>query len=92
MSSNHRRCSSTGLMSPDVDVPGTSTSKQPGFGETAENDGFYLLKKDSQRRTTLSKVLQHDEKTICEVWLEKMQSEHKVQIVIQMVHGMNTIL
>lgn len=39
-----RRNSSGTLLSPEVDT-------------TIETDGFYLLKKDSQRRTTLAKVL-----------------------------------
>lgn len=77
---SNRRSSTTVLLSPDVDVPGTSTGKAPVFGEMQENDGFYLLKKDSQRRMTLSKVLQNDEATICDVWIDKLRNEHKMQI------------
>ncbi|KAG5678685.1 hypothetical protein PVAND_008335 [Polypedilum vanderplanki] len=74
------RRSSTGvLLSPEVDVP-SSTSKLP-VGETNESDGFYLLKKDSQRRQTLSKVLSQDETKICEVWIEKIAHDRPEKII-----------
>lgn len=56
------------------------------LGEALESDGFYLLKKDSQRRTTLSKVLAHDEATICEIWMQKIVKNHEVQVVISHEH------
>lgn len=40
-----------------------------GSTAEAEHDGFYMLKKDSQRRTTLARVLAHDQSTLCKVWL-----------------------
>jgi len=50
-----RRDSSGALQSPDVlDSP--------------KEDGFYLLKKDSQRRETLVKVLRQDKVNICSTW------------------------
>jgi len=52
---NPRRDSSGALPSPDVlDSP--------------KEDGFYLLKKDSQRRETLVKVLKQDKLNICSTW------------------------
>lgn len=81
----NRRSSSGGLLSPEVELTG-SAKAGPGLGgETHETDGFYLLKKDSQRRVTLSKVLSIDEKKICIEWMEKIESDHKVQVVISMV-------
>lgn len=62
----------------------TSTSKIAS-GETNESDGFYLLKKDSQRRQTLSKVLSQDEKKICEVWMEKIENDRPEKIVLSIV-------
>ncbi|XP_033608100.1 mitogen-activated protein kinase kinase kinase 15 isoform X1 [Cryptotermes secundus] len=72
-----RRSSSGGLLSPEVDLsPG---AKGPGgapvLGEAAEHDGFYLLKKDSQRRMTLSRVLSQDEHKICEVWMKNIHRD-----------------
>lgn len=57
---NERRNSSGSLLSPEVEAGG-------------DTDGFYLLKKDSQRRTTLAKVLAHDGSKICDVWLQKVR-------------------
>ncbi|XP_042878655.1 mitogen-activated protein kinase kinase kinase 15-like isoform X1 [Penaeus japonicus] len=60
-----RRSSSSGLLSPDVESPRTD----------GEQDGFYLLKKDSQRRTTLTKVLVHDQQKIVQIWFQRLQQE-----------------
>lgn len=79
----NRRGSSGVLLSPDVEL--TNSLTKPS-GEALESDGFYLLKKDSQRRTTLSKVLQHDEATICDVWMQKIENNHKVQVAISKDH------
>jgi mitogen-activated protein kinase kinase kinase 5 len=52
----HARRDSQGvLQSPDVLDP-------------AKEDGFYLLKKDSQRRATLGKILKDDKHRICKEW------------------------
>jgi len=61
----NRRFSSNTLLSPDIESP----------KESAEQDGFYLLKKDSQRRTTLTRVLAQDEKKICDVWMKSIESD-----------------
>lgn len=61
---NQRRSSSGTLQSPDVDASG-------------ENDGFYMLKKDSQRRLTLAKALLQDGDLICNVWIQKVQSTYR---------------
>jgi mitogen-activated protein kinase kinase kinase 5 len=78
----NRRSSTGVLLSPEVDV--TSTSKTVS-GETNEMDGFYLLKKDSQRRQTLSKVLSQDEKHICEIWMGKIENDRNEEIMLKMV-------
>ncbi|XP_031620705.1 mitogen-activated protein kinase kinase kinase 15 isoform X2 [Contarinia nasturtii] len=75
----NRRSSSGVLLSPEVEMTG-SISKP--LTEASESDGFYMLKKDSQRRTTLSKVLTHDEQKICDVWMDKIENNHNVQVVI----------
>lgn len=66
-----RRNSSGVLLSPEIEISG-STGSQPKT-ET-EQDGFYLLKKDSQRRTTLSRVLTQDEKKICDIWMQSIKN------------------
>ncbi|XP_069698242.1 mitogen-activated protein kinase kinase kinase 15 isoform X5 [Periplaneta americana] len=82
-----RRSSSGGLLSPEVELsPG---AKGPGgapvLGEAAEHDGFYLLKKDSQRRMTLSRVLSQDEHKICEVWMKNIHRDVG-ETVLTMAH------
>lgn len=57
---SERRNSSGTLLSPEVETGG-------------DTDGFYLLKKDSQRRSTLAKVLANDGGKICDVWLQKVR-------------------
>lgn len=66
-----RRNSSGVLLSPEIEISGSAGS-QPKT-ET-EQDGFYLLKKDSQRRTTLSRVLTQDEKKICDIWMQSIKN------------------
>jgi len=78
----NRRSSTGVLLSPEVDV--SSTSKTVS-GETSESDCFYLLKKDSQRRQTLSKVLGQDEAEICRRWMEKLETQ-KDRILLSMPH------
>lgn len=56
---------------------------QPGQKSGEEQEGFYLLKKDSQRRMTLTRVLNQDEAKICEVWMRGIHTEG--QTVLQMV-------
>jgi mitogen-activated protein kinase kinase kinase 5 len=77
------RRSSTGvLLSPEVDV--SSTSKITP-GEMSESDGIWILKKDSQRRQTLFKVLSEDEKKICDTWMEKIENERSEKTFLEMV-------
>lgn len=59
---------------------------QPGQKTGEEQEGFYLLKKDSQRRMTLTRVLTQDEAKICEVWMRGIQAELSTsQTVLQTV-------
>ncbi|XP_008558932.1 mitogen-activated protein kinase kinase kinase 15 isoform X3 [Microplitis demolitor] len=76
-----RRSSSGGLMSPEVELTGQPGQK--GAGE--EQEGFYLLKKDSQRRMTLTRVLSQDEATLCNVWMRNIVQDGG-QTVICMPH------
>ncbi|CAL1686023.1 unnamed protein product [Lasius platythorax] len=75
-----RRSSSGGLLSPEVELGG-----QPGQKTGEEQEGFYLLKKDSQRRMTLTRVLNQDEAKICEVWMRGIH-QAEGQTVLQMSH------
>ncbi|XP_076758586.1 apoptotic signal-regulating kinase 1 isoform X2 [Xylocopa sonorina] len=75
-----RRSSSGGLLSPEVELGG-----QPGQKSGEEQEGFYLLKKDSQRRMTLTRVLTQDEAKICEVWMRSIHQTEE-QTVLQMNH------
>lgn len=61
-------------ISPEVD--GCSSKGECVLGvELSPEDGFYTLKKDSQRRQTLTRVLSQDGKKICEVWLRSLERE-----------------
>ena len=67
----------SGYMSPFPLSPEVDGGKGGALGEGAieTEDGFYLLKKDSQRRQTLTRVLSQDGKKICDVWLRSLQRE-----------------
>lgn len=81
----NRRSSSGVLLSPDIDLTDSFIKPLDRLTGSYETDGFYMLKKDSQRRTTLSKVLQQDEMKICSVWMEKIENNHNVHVVITQV-------
>ncbi|XP_008201569.1 mitogen-activated protein kinase kinase kinase 15 isoform X3 [Tribolium castaneum] len=68
-----RRNSTGTLLSPEVDA-------------STETDGFYLLKKDSQRRTTLAKVLAQDGAKVCEVWMHKIRDKYMGETVLTQKH------
>lgn len=85
----NRRSSSGVLLSPEVELTGSINKPMT---EASESDGFYMLKKDSQRRTTLSKVLTHDEQKICDVWMDKIENNHNVQVVISKVWSNQMII
>lgn len=70
-----RRNSSGTLLSPEVEA-----------GSGGESDGFYLLKKDSQRRTTLAKVFAQDGSKICDLWLSKIRSKFLGETVLTTEH------
>ncbi len=65
LSSEGRRSSSGALLSPEV-------LEQM---KNEDNDNFYLLKKDSQRRLTLVKVLQNDKSIICQQWHQLLEKD-----------------
>lgn len=60
----YMRRSSSGMLSPPVDGPQTDQ----------DQGGFYLLKKDSQRRITLVKVLTEHAERICDIWMTTLLS------------------
>lgn len=71
----NRRQSSGTLVSPEIDM-GTA-----GSTAEAEHDGFYMLKKDSQRRTTLARVLAHDQTTLGKIWLSFIRREFRQSLI-----------
>lgn len=75
-----RRSSSGGLLSPEVELnTSRSTCGSPNLVSTTETtgeqDGFYLLRKDSQQRATLSRALEEDEDKVCDLWMDSLQEE-----------------
>ncbi|XP_053677886.1 mitogen-activated protein kinase kinase kinase 15 [Anopheles nili] len=83
----NRRSSSGGLLSPEVEtITCSNTGKSALAGDASESDGYYLAKKDHQRRTTLQKVLYHDVTKICQVWLEKIESVREEKVMITRAH------
>ncbi|XP_022652260.1 mitogen-activated protein kinase kinase kinase 15-like isoform X3 [Varroa jacobsoni] len=56
---------SSGLLSPPVDGGPLN-----GVEETA---GFYMLKKDSQRRQTIVKVMQEDKEQLLSIWMDRIR-------------------
>ncbi|CAG7835452.1 unnamed protein product [Allacma fusca] len=85
-----RRNSSGGIpVSPESELSKTS----PIVGEGPEQDCFYLLKKESQRRTTLTKVLVQDEKKICDIWIRNFERDVEGPVlkrthIVQLMHGL----
>ncbi|KAL8591802.1 hypothetical protein ACOMHN_047062 [Nucella lapillus] len=51
----------TCLLSPDIDTQDSGSSR---------DGGFYLLRKDSERRGTLVQIISQDNDKICQVWLD----------------------
>ncbi|XP_042910056.1 mitogen-activated protein kinase kinase kinase 15 isoform X3 [Parasteatoda tepidariorum] len=64
-SSTDTRRSSTGLLSPPIDSPQIET----------EQGNFYLLKKDSQRRAFIHKVLLENADVICDIWMKELNAK-----------------
>ncbi|XP_025831165.1 mitogen-activated protein kinase kinase kinase 5-like isoform X2 [Agrilus planipennis] len=62
------------------------TPMTPEVDADVESDGFYMLKKDSQRRTTLVKVLQQDGPQICDLWMQKIREKYLGETVLNNQH------
>lgn len=77
MTNMGRRSSSGVLLSPEVEFTGRP------IGDASEND--FIVKKNSQRRITLLDILVHDKDKICDVWLQKIESNHDVDVVLTRV-------
>ena len=72
------RRSNSVLLSPPVE--GSSTL---GTVSESEQQGFYLLKKDSQRRATLVQVINDDSNTICELWSHLLEKSVQDLVLTQ---------
>ncbi|XP_063704413.1 mitogen-activated protein kinase kinase kinase 15 isoform X2 [Culicoides brevitarsis] len=83
---HHRHTFSGTLMLPELDVVGGTQKSKSENTDASELEGFYLLKKDSQRRETLYKVLTQDESKICQVWMELITKDRKQSEVINFAH------
>lgn len=93
-----RRSSSGGLLSPDVDLNASrSTCGSPNLLSTTdtsgEHDGFYLLRKDSQQRSTLSRALEEDEDKVCDLWMSSLKEdvENPVLTKVQLASLINNL-
>ncbi|KAK9881035.1 hypothetical protein WA026_014378 [Henosepilachna vigintioctopunctata] len=72
--------------SPEYRRNSTGTLLSPDAEGAAETDGFYLLKKDSQRRQTLTKVLNQDGAKICDIWMQKIKDKNQGQTYLTVSH------
>ena len=50
----------------------------PDVLDPAKEDGFYLLKKDSQRRATLVRIMKDDKHNICATWHSLLLKVHTI--------------
>lgn len=82
----YARRSSGGLLSPPLEH---SLNLNSSFNDSDQH-GFYLLKKDSQRRATLVQVINEDAHSICKIWVEILKKS--VQDLILRVHHLQNIL
>lgn len=74
------------MLSPDILQISNNSSK------LTECDVFYLLKKDLQRRTTLSRVLTADKKNVCKIWMNWIHQETEIENTIITEVYMNCII
>ena len=50
----------------------------PDVLDPAKENGFYLLKKDSQRRATLVRIMKDDKHNICATWHSLLLKVHTI--------------